>query len=310
MNILCLGITVADLLAKPVSEMPPKGILEVVDQMGLYVGGCASNAAVDLAQLGFRPVLNALVGEDGLGDYVLKTMAKAGADISAVGRTDRANTSATMVFCREDGERSFFHYSGANGLFDAGCVDEAALDACDILCVAGALLLPSFDGAPMAALLKRAKSMGKITVLDTAWNERSRWLEDIGPCLPYLDHFLPSYGEAARLSGKEEPSEIAAFFRGLGARHVVVKLGEEGCYALGGEGVGTHIPAFTVDAMDTTGAGDAFVAGYVAGLDQGMDLLGCARLGNAVGAFCVVAVGATTGVPSLAEVTAWMGAKN
>ena len=114
MDVLCLGIFVADVVAKPIEEMPGKGKLELVDAMELHTGGCASNAGYALNKLGIATGLMGKVGTDGFGDFIVNYMKNAGLDIRGIKRTSSVNTSATMVMVSADGERTFFHYLGAN----------------------------------------------------------------------------------------------------------------------------------------------------------------------------------------------------
>ena len=109
-----------------------------------------------------------------------------------------------------------------------------------------------------------------------------------------------------QLSGLAEPEDAAAFFRDRGARAVVVKMAEQGCYVQTAD-ASFAVPAFRVPAIEHTGAGDAFAAGFLAGLSQdGMDLHHCIRLANAVGAMCVGSVGAADGISTLAETLDFM----
>jgi sugar/nucleoside kinase (ribokinase family) len=133
----------------------------------------------------------------------------------------------------------------------------------------------------------------------------------VGPCMPHIDYFMPSYEEAVRLAGGETaPERIADAFLALGAKTAVIKLGKDGCYAKDSRtGAAFYAPTYlSVKPVDTTGAGDAFCAGFIAGLARGLPLEGCAALANAVGTFCVTAMGASTGVKGLGEVEAFMAA--
>src|SRR5579872_6393102 len=111
-EIACLGILVADLLGRPIDSLPPRGRLGLVENMTLHIGGCASNTAIDLARLGVHTAVLGKVGTDGLGDFVVATLARDGLDTRAVVRDPRVNTSATMVLVGADGERTFLHYLG------------------------------------------------------------------------------------------------------------------------------------------------------------------------------------------------------
>jgi len=123
----------------------------------------------------------------------------------------------------------------------------------------------------------------------------------IGPCLPYLDLFIPSLEEAKMLSGKEDPEAMADLFMEMGAKNIVIKLGSQGCFIKNSRE--KHlVPAFKVKAVDATGAGDSFVAGFITGLVKGWDLKRCGIFANALGAQCVMTMGASDWEKSFDEV--------
>ena len=299
-DIACLGILVADLLGRPVDALPPKGKLSLVQSMSLQIGGCASNTAVDLARLGVKTSILGKVGSDGLGDFVVQTLEREGLDTRGVVRSKGTGTSSTMVLVSADGERSFIHYIGANAEYGADDVDWVVARDARILHVAGALVMPGLDGKPMEQVLKRAKSEFLITSLDTVWDATNSWMSKLRYCLPYTDYFLPSIGEAQEISGQKEPRDVARALRDAGVKTVGLKLGEAGCYVQTADAELT-VPAFHVDAVDGTGTGDAWDAGFLCGVQNRWDLERTARFANAVGALCVGGLGATCGVKSLAE---------
>jgi sugar/nucleoside kinase (ribokinase family) len=112
--ILCLGIIVADVVGRPLRAVPDPGRLVLVDEMSLYTGGCAVNAATALARLGLPVEVIGKVGEDPFGDFVLDALKQRGIGTVGIQRDPQNGTSATMVMVEPDGERRFVHYIGAN----------------------------------------------------------------------------------------------------------------------------------------------------------------------------------------------------
>ena len=304
-EIVCLGILVADVLAKPVDEYPGRGKLVLADQMELHTGGCATNTGVALAKIGIDTGLVGKVGEDGFGDFVISTVQGHGIDSRGIARDPRNNTSGTMVMIHSDGERSFIHYLGANATLVESDVDFEFVEGAKILHVAGTFLMPSFDGQPTAKVLKKAQQMGITTSLDTAWDSRGRWMELLAPCLPYMDYAVPSIEEARMVTGRHEPADVAKALMDRGVKVVGLKMGEDGCYIRSADAE-IRIPKYDVDAVDACGAGDAFAAGFLTGVAKGWDLEKTGRFANAVGALCVTAIGATTGIRSLEDTLAFM----
>ena len=305
MDVLCLGIFVADIVAKPIEEMPEKGKLVLVDTMELHTGGCASNTGYGLNRLGISTGLIGKVGTDGFGDFFVNYMSDAGLDIRGIRRTATSNTSATMVMVSPDGERTFFHYLGANAELCFEDVDFNIIKEAKILHIAGTFLMPGFDGVPTYRVLKQAREWGITTSLDTAWDSKGNWMKVLEPCLQYLDIFMPSIEEARMITGKQEPQDIAESLLSYGIKIVSLKMGERGSYTR------THdweilLPIYKVNAIDATGAGDAYAAGFLAGVAKGLDYKDAARLGNAVGACCVTAIGATAGIKNMLETLEFM----
>jgi sugar/nucleoside kinase (ribokinase family) len=300
-KVICLGIMVTDVVAKPVDSVPEKGKLSLVDAVELHTGGCAVNTSIDLAKIGEDVGIIGLVGHDSFGSFLIDTLHKEGVNTKGLKVTKEVNTSVSLVLSGSDGERSFIHCLGSNGRFNESFIDMEVVQDCSILFVAGALLMPSFDGEPTAGILKKAKELGKYTVLDTAWDSTGRWMKDIEPCLPYLDLFIPSIEEAQMLSGKNNEREIAEVFLEKGAKNIVIKLGSKGCY-IRNTSEEYYVEAFKVQAVDTNGAGDSFVAGFITGLLNNWDLRKCGEFANAVGAHCVMKVGASSGIKTKEEI--------
>lgn len=307
LDVACMGILVADVITQTVDALPERGKLALMDSIRLYNGGGAMSSAINLSRLGARTAMLGKVGQDGFGQFLTGVLAQNGVDITGLVADPAVDTSASVALVDSGGERTFLHCPGSNGAYrEEDIVYEAAAGA-KILFLSGTTLLPSLDGAPTAVVLKKFRDMGLVTVLDIAWDDTGRWMELVGPALPHLDYFLPSIEEAEMLAGETDPDKIADFFFDCGVRHVVIKLGKRGCYFRESREADGHIiPAYTVDAVDTTGAGDAFCSGFLYGLSKGMSMEECCRLGNATGAFCVQAVGATSGMKDYDTVRKFM----
>lgn len=303
-EVVCLGILVADVVGKPIEAFPPKGTLAAVERMELHSGGCAANTGIALAKLGIKTAVMGKVGEDGFGQFLAQTLDGQGVDTRGLVRDQVEATSATMVAVDSAGERTFLHYQGANAAFTANDVLWPVIEESPILHVAGPFLMPRYMGADNAAVLKRAKEMGKTTTLDSVWDPTGRWMSILEPCLPYLDYLLPSLAEARLLTGLDAPEDITQAFLDRGVGVVGLKLGEEGAYLHTAAGDKLHVPPFVVDAVDALGAGDCWVAGFLCGLSRGWDLTQTMRFANAAGACAVQALGATTGIRSFEATSA------
>ncbi|MCK5595544.1 sugar kinase [bacterium] len=300
-DVVCLGILVADVVAKSVNDVPGRGKLGIVEKIELHTGGCASNTGSALKKLGIDTALIGKVGTDGFGDYVVEEMSKSGLNVEGIKRDKETNTSCSLALVEDDGERRFIHCYGADGTFTEDDVDWDIIKGCKILHIAGSFLLPTFDGIQTAHVLEKARSMGITTSLDTAWDAKGKWRETIEPALKYIDIFLPSIEEARMITGLDSEEEIADFFLKYGMKIVSLKMGSKGCFVKSSKDEVVKFPIFGIDAVDATGAGDAFAAGFLAGALKGWNLHKMAELACAVGACCVEAMGAKAGIRSLDE---------
>jgi sugar/nucleoside kinase (ribokinase family) len=304
--IICLGILVADIVGRPLRAIPDPGKLVLVDEMSLHTGGCAINTATALGRLGLPVEVIGKVGLDSFGDFVLNALAERSIGSRGITRDKEVGTSATMVMVAPDGERRFVHYIGANARLTLEDIDLAMVKTGSILHVGGSLVLPGIDGQPTAELLRHARLAGVTTFLDTVWDDTGRWMKILAPCLPYIDYFVPSLPEGQALTGLDNPADIARALLACGVKTVGLKMGVDGCLVMSGDGQANHLPAFQVDVVDATGAGDAFAAGFIAGVWHGWPMEQTARFANAVGALCVTGLGASGGVRSLPETLAFL----
>ena len=303
MDVVSLGAYVVDVIGRPIDQFPEKGRLTVFDELEMHSGGGANNTAITLAKLGIDVGAMGRIGADTFGDFVLEALETNRVDTRAMMRDAEINTPVTFVAVASDGERSFLHYMGTNSVVSENDVNSDLIRSCKILHVAGAFVMPKLDGEPMARVLRYAKDAGVMTSLDTVWDASGKWLKTLEPCLPYIDVFLPSIEEAEQITGLDSPPEIAKFLMDYGVQTVGLKMGERGSYVRTGKDE-IYVPAYTVDVVDATGAGDAYVAGFLAGIVMGWDLERTSQLASATGAACVTAIGTTAGIRNLEETMA------
>lgn len=292
-SVVCVGILVADVLARPVDDIP-WGSLSLVDEVALRGGGCALNTASALARLGRAASVAGKVGADALGDFLLGLMDDRGVDRSGVVRDPSVPTAASVALVSTGGERTFLHLPGANGRLRLDEIDLGDFPGAACVHVAGALVLEELDGAPTAELLADARRRGLMTSLDTVWDASGRW-QRVEAALAHLDVAMPSLAEAREITGLADPPDVADWLRSRGVGTVALTMGADGCY-VAGEGFEGFVPAPEVRAVDGTGAGDAFAAGFLhAWLDR-RPLEETARFACAAGALAATAMGAYDGV--------------
>ncbi len=304
-RVVCLGIIVVDVWAWPVDQWPEKGRLLLVDEIGIGLGGHATNSGRCLAKLGVDVAVMGCIGQDGLGDFALEELQAQGVETTSIYRTAATGTAATLIMVDGAGERTFVHAVGADGEIRPQQLDMDLVKSAQFLYMAGALAMPGFDGEPQAQVMAEAQQAGLTTVLDVVWDATGKWLETLAPVLPHTDIFLPSLVEAQEITGHKDPSDVAAFLLDTGIEIVGLTNGAEGVWVFtANEEIA--LPAYEVDVVDGSGAGDAFTAGFVYGCLHDWELERTARFACAMGALATTTLGTTTGIKDYQQVLAFL----
>jgi len=293
--VVCAGMVVTDHLCTPIAHLPAAGELITVDELVLNIGGGAANAAVDLARLGVRAAICARVGDDAFGRFATETLSASGVDIRALKVDPQRATSQTLIINVRGEDRRFIHSLGANLGFTSADLDAVLEPAPRVLSIGYFLILPELDAPGLAARFARARAQGTATVLDVAIPGPGDYLEPLRVVLPHTDLFVPNTDEAALILGETDPVRQAQAFHAMGARRVVVTLGSRGAIAVS-DALQVRLGTYPVPFVDGTGGGDAFVAGNIAGLLDGLPEIDWLKLASAAGASWVRAVGASAGV--------------
>jgi sugar/nucleoside kinase (ribokinase family) len=299
------GTCVADILVRPVPLDRPVGggRLFHVDPLEVTTGGIVCNSGVAMQRLGAAVEVVALVGDDLWGDEIVARLATQGIGTTGVERRAGGSTSTTAVLIDQSGERSFAHHVGVASAFDVDLLrrHESLLARSRYAVLGYVGLLPALEPrlAEAVAVLRRA---GCRVVVETGGAGGT--LADLAAALPGIDVFVPSLDEAARHTGSDDPREIIACYRRHGAAGLVgVKCGARGSVLSPAAGLVLDVPCVAPPGavVDTTGAGDSFLAGLVTGLVRGMPVEAAARLGAATAACCITRAGATAGLRGFEE---------
>ncbi|MBO7711413.1 MAG: carbohydrate kinase family protein [Lachnospiraceae bacterium] len=304
MNVVCMGEMMVDIIVRTVNEVSFDNGTSRVEEISVKNGGDATNNAIDLSKLGNHVRFIALAGCDALSDLAVRTMEQYGVDMSEVAYSPDLNLARSLILVNGAGDRHFLQYTGTSDRFCLGDINMDVLDWADLVQIGGTYHLPSFDGVGAAELLKKAKERGVITSMDVTSCRDGRW-EVIETCFPFLDYFLPSVEQAREIAGQADPEKIADYFLKRGVKNVVVKLGEKGSYFSDGT-TSFYCDCYRVPVAETTGAGDAFVAGFLTGVGKHMKPEDCVRLGTACSAFVIQSVGATDGLKDYDTVRRFM----
>ncbi|HLU50432.1 MAG TPA: sugar kinase [Planctomycetota bacterium] len=289
-----VGNSCVDIYVPP-HEAPPPGGITAIPPIEAQVGGNGANTAVALGRLGVRVALFGLIGDDLFGRFVHETLEREGVDVTRFKLVEGKRSPVTLVQNHANGERSFVHHFGTNAEFS---VPDAALRApCAVFHLAAPELLPGIWPGGAIEMARRAKEAGAVVSLDTFADpndDRDAIVRDHRAILSTVDMIFPNEEEAVLVSGRRESRSVANYFHQLGVKLVVIKRGEHGAI-VSWQGHFEVVPAFPTQSVDTCGAGDNFVAGFLSGYVRGVDPVTCARIGCAMGSLCVAYRGALTG---------------
>ena len=293
MDIICIGMALVDSIIKGFDPHPVSASGYRAASGSLNVGGEAVNEAMAAAKLGLETGILCSLGEDDAGDMIIGALRRCGVDTARVLRSSEHQTPVTTMFVHEDGTRRSITNSAHRYNFHPENAVSRFSDARAL--ILGSLFRAPFDEpAVVLTVLRAAKEAGQLVFADTKMpNFRFLTLDDLGDSLPLIDYITPNEDEARYYSGKETPEEMADAFLSRGVRSVIIKLGSRGCFFKNREG-SFSLPACAIRAVDATGAGDNFVAGFASEILRGASNADALRFANACGAICTTAVGAGT----------------
>ena len=301
MDIVTLGEAMVCLTSLQPSPLQYAPLLEK------RVAGAESNVAIAMAKLGFSAGWISRVGEDPLGCYLRSAVRAEGVDVSAV-RSDAACSTGVMfkdVLPGRETQVMYYRANSAASHLGPQDLDQALLDSCRILHLSGInfVLSESCSAAALEAA-RLVRQNGGLVSFDPnlrrklgkfeCWKERSLQMLELS------DIVLLGAEEALALLGTAEEDAVFARLSAKGVRWMGLKLGAQGSFAAAGNTL-VFCEPFRVSCVDTVGAGDAYDAGFLAGLLMHQPIDACGRMGNAMGALAVTTKGDYEGLPSRRE---------
>ncbi len=335
-KIIIAGHTCIDLIPEwngNFEDIAP-GRLIVTGKMRFSVGGCVPNTGIALKHLGINPILIGKVGNDLIGRITLEAIKTNGENlIDHMIRTDRSNSSYTLVLSSPNADRAFFHYPGANDTFCADDIPFGKLKG-DILHFGYPPVMKKIyedNGNELVKIFQNAHEHNMITSLDMSMPDpkseagKIKWKKFLSNVLPHTDIFLPSLDEILYMMRKKRSlsykllNDLSKKLLELGTKIVVIKLGQNGAYLRTSNieadrllqniieqrewsKMELHSPAYKVNVVGTTGAGDASIAGFLAKFREGADPKSTLDFMCAVGASSTEAVDSTSGIKSMRKI--------
>jgi sugar/nucleoside kinase (ribokinase family) len=274
------------------------GQTRLAQDMHFTLGSASAIFAGNIAHLGLNVGFVGKVGDDDVGDFVLKSLQKRNVDTSMIIR-DKAAKTGICVSMSFPENYAMASYAGVRETFTLADINFEHIAKAAHLHMSSYYLQPGMQEG-CAELFKKAKEMGLSTSLDPDSDPSGRWDDSIFKVLNYVDIFLPNEKEALNIS-KSDSIESALDLLHKTVPVVVIKAGTSGVWIKNRDGK-IHINAFEVDALDTTGAGDSFNSGFIYQFYRGAGIEQCAIWGNACAAISTTGLGGTGAFPTLQQV--------
>ena len=309
-RVAVIGPHIVDVLGRPVEEIPAGQGSARLTEIRATAAGTGAGTAVDLAKLGASVSAYGAIGADLLAQILVAALAGYDVDTSGLVAKTGAQTSATILPIRPNGERPAWHVPGATRLLELADLDLARVRDCDALLLGGPDALAGLTASDLASVVATAKDAGALVAVDVLHPGGPSDFARIGGALARADWFWPNGDQLRALTGRDDLDLAIADVLALGTGGVAVTLGADGCVVTGAGGRLTHIPAIEVAVVDTTGCGDGFNAGMLTGLLLGCDAVDAAWLGAACGSLVATGLGSDAGLRSLAHAVEFLRTAN
>lgn len=300
-DLLCIGTALVDVIIKGFDPNPVSAAGFRADSCSINPGGEGVNESATAAKLGLKTGILCFLGFDGAGDMLYGAMASNGVDMSAVVREKDHPTPVTTMFVNPDGTRksitNLAHKYNFHPEQYADVIRSAAAISVDSLFRA-----PFDDTRIVRKVFRTAKDSGALIYADTKLpNFGTLRFGDIREELAMVDYIFPNEDEAKYHTGESDPDKMADVMLNAGIKNVVIKLGGDGCL-LKNRQERWRLRAFPVNAVDATGAGDNFIAGFISAKHRGLSDRDALVFANACGAICASAVGGLAALKSREQV--------
>jgi ribokinase len=294
-DVVTLGDITVDVIAR-IPHYPALGDDSLAERVEIRAGGSAANTAVVLSKFGLSASIIARVGEDLLAGYALADLQRANVSVSHTQRDAESMTGLVFAAVTPDGERTFFSCRGANPLTVLESDDEADIQKAKHLHVSGYALVKSPQRDAAFKAIELSYRSGVVVSVDLGVEVMTIAKEHIVSMLPMVSMLFPNRGVAEWLTGGDRADDCVTTLLRLGPQLVGLKLSDQGCMMGSADGI-HRVPAFDVQAVDDTGAGDSFDAGLILGRLAGLSVRESALLANALGALATTVTGAGSSLP-------------
>jgi len=304
-TVVTLGAHVLDILGRYVTHIPEGQGSVLLDEIRLAPAGSAAGTAVGLAKLGLEVATVSAVGNDALGDVLLRALNGYGVDTSHVVRKYGVQTSASILLIRPNGDRPALHALGANAVYSIDDVPWSLIENAAHVHLGGNDSMRGLGRDGAAQILRRARDGGATTSMDILSEGSPKLLAILKPALPFVDWFMPNADQACKLTETSTAEQAAIQLLLFGVGGVVLTMGGDGSFLTTAR-ERVHLPAHDINVVDTSGCGDAYCAGFIRGLRSGWPPAECMNLGNAAAALVAQGLGSDAGIKDLDDTIRFM----
>jgi sugar/nucleoside kinase (ribokinase family) len=296
-KILVIGELNVDIVATGLRSTPELGAEILAQDCELTLGSASAIFVAGLVKLGYNLTFVSQAGRDYFGDFCLRSLQQLGVSTRHVARLANEKTGVTIALSGKR-DRALVTHSGAVATLTPACLNEALLKRHNHLHLTSYYLQTGLRSS-FAGVFRRAKELGLTTSFDPNSDPSNKWSGSIAAVLRYADVLFVNEREATELTRSRTPK---AALKALGAKVqcAVIKRGPRGAIAVQDGATAAH-SGFKVTAIDSTGAGDSFDAGFISAYLRKAPLAECLRIGNACGAMSATRIGGTAGQPTQTE---------
>ena len=282
-DVTVIGDINLDVISSHLENYPEKDKQTILPKIIVELGGSSAIFASTCSSLGMKTKFIGRLGFDFISEFLVKEIEKIGV-ISGIKRVEGEEAGITISLTFKDMKRAMITFRGSNENLFKKDFELEEIEG-KILHIGGFNLLDSLR-KDVYEIFSDARKKGMRTSLDPNWDPKG-WtkqrLVDLIKILKITDFFFPDYEEGKAITKVEDPEKIVEKLLYLGAKIVALKCGKDGCY-VGSKNEIFHAKGFKVKTVQTTGAGDAFDAGFIKAFLSGLSLKECARFANAAGA--------------------------
>ena len=295
MKVTVIGASCIDIICHGVSAEVFETGHQYANKTVMSFGGDGLNESIILSKLGLDVDFITVLGNDDAGRNIYNYCKDN--NVNIIPSYKSINTYISTILVDNKGNRNLI--GTKDGSLRQLSVEDVKFPLNgEIVSFASMFISRKMNEKDYELLFKRVKEDNKILVADTTTIKNNETVKQYSNVLNKIDYFLPNDKEAMLFTRCNSVEESAEVLFNAGVKNVIIKCGEKGCYVKNGT-LSKYISTDKYECIDTTGAGDSFVSGFISGLSKGLDIEKCCEIANNCGGKCIQSVGTTTWTDNL-----------